>query len=157
MNTNDAQVVAKIADHLRALAEQAAATIGEPQDTRSNQPSALEVFTNLELAKALLKLRRRRDRIFDGADLFGEPAWDMLLELYVSECEGGQISVSKLCIASGSAPTTALRHLSGLQATDMVAIRDDPFDKRRRFVSLTPSASEHIRRTLAGSIVTLAR
>src|SRR3546814_1454123 len=43
------------------------------------------------------------------SELFGEPAWDMLLDLYAAALEGRRLSVSSSCLAAGVPPTTALR------------------------------------------------
>jgi hypothetical protein len=60
------------------LHEHSAAQSGNPDQS----PLAVK-------AEALLRARRARDRIFgDYIDGFGEPAWDMLLLLYVQEAHG---------------------------------------------------------------------
>jgi hypothetical protein len=41
-------------------------------------------------------------------DLFADPGWDILLDLYAARQEGKQVSVSSLCIAAAVPPTTAL-------------------------------------------------
>src|SRR3546814_16438627 len=51
-------------------------------------------------AKLLLRRRRQRDEAFPK-DLFADPAWDMLLDLYAAQqLERPPIAVSSLCIAS---------------------------------------------------------
>src|SRR3546814_12784439 len=67
----------------------------------------------------LLRARRLRDD-FLPADLFADPAWDMLLDLLAARLEHGRVSVSSLCIASAVPPTTALRWIRRLTATDCV-------------------------------------
>src|SRR3546814_17468167 len=49
--------------------------------------------------RRLLKLRAKRRESL--GDLFGEPAWDILLALYAAELDGQEISVPSSCIASG--------------------------------------------------------
>src|SRR3546814_11460790 len=57
----------------------------------------------------LIRCRRLRDRYFDG-DLFADPAWDMLLDLYLAaERNTRPVSISSLCIASAVPAPTALR------------------------------------------------
>ncbi|MEZ5655102.1 MAG: hypothetical protein R3E04_04340 [Sphingobium sp.] len=71
------------------------------------------VLEPLTVAKLALRIRRRRDAIFSdelgASSIFGEAAWDMLLDLFVSRSENKRVSVSSLCIASGVPATTALR------------------------------------------------
>lgn len=52
--------------------------------------------------------RKRRNRLIPY-DFFAEPAWDMLLALYVHRHGGTSIDAQSLCDATVAAPTTALR------------------------------------------------
>jgi len=90
-------------------------------------------------ARRVLDGRRARSAFFyDG--LFGEPAWDILLDLFVAEQESKQISISSACIAAGGSSTTALRWLSRLEEMKLVERRGDTTDRRRVFVRITPRA-----------------
>ena len=42
----------------------------------------------------------------DNDELFGEPAWDILLDLYIANVENKPVSVSSACIGSAAPPTT---------------------------------------------------
>ena len=75
--------------------------------------------------RTIIRLRRRRDRLF-GSDLFGEPAWDMLLELYAAELAQRRECVSGLCCASGVPATTALRWITLLVNAGWVTRRAGP-------------------------------
>lgn len=86
--------------------------------------------------RAIIKSRRKRDALFPPG-LFGEPAWDMLLELYAAKLAYRQEFVSSLCIASAVPATTALRWIVVLENAGLVERRADRFDRRRTFVSLT--------------------
>ncbi|HEX8415879.1 MAG TPA: hypothetical protein VF637_18645 [Sphingomicrobium sp.] len=59
-----------------------------------------------DLAKGLYQARRRRDKAFSVSGLFEDPAWDMLLALYVDEARGYNTGVTSACIAGNVAPTT---------------------------------------------------
>jgi len=89
------------------------------------------------LADRIYKSRRKRNEMIPG-DIFGEPSWDILLDLFGSECRGRQISVTSACIASAVPSTTALRWISILVDAGFVARRCDPGDRRRAYVELTP-------------------
>lgn len=56
-----------------------------------------------QLAKRIYEARRLRERVMRD-QLFGEPAWDMLLELYRSGC-----SINALSHAANCPPTTGAR------------------------------------------------
>ena len=79
--------------------------------------------------------RRRRIPIF-GTGMFGEPAWDILLVLYI-EKDGHRHSIGGLAKAAGTAPSTALRWIEALEARDLIERAEHPTDKRASFVQLT--------------------
>jgi DNA-binding MarR family transcriptional regulator len=85
-----------------------------------------------ERARRLYEQRRRRNAIFgNSSDAFGEPSWDLLLDLFHSEGSGRQISLSSGCIASDSPTTTAMRHVRGLETRGLIRRERDPSDARR--------------------------
>lgn len=95
-----------------------------------------EKARNQELARCFVRSRRQRDRFFDKG-LFADPAWDMLLDLYMSEITQQRVSVSSLCIASNVPNTTALRWIQTLECKGLLERTKDPLDARRYFVSLS--------------------
>jgi DNA-binding MarR family transcriptional regulator len=72
--------------------------------------------------------------------LFADPAWDMLLDLFVAKGEGRSISVSSLCIAAGVPASTAHRWIQALVRAGTVRRRADPLDRRRVYVEITEHA-----------------
>jgi DNA-binding MarR family transcriptional regulator len=86
-------------------------------------------------ARRLLEDRRKRVAIF-GSQMFAEPAWDMLLLLYLSG-RGRRQTQSSLCELSGASRSTAMRWIEFLSGRDLVRREDHPTDKRHNFVSLT--------------------
>lgn len=92
----------------------------------------------IDAARKILAARRRRHRSIP-ADLLGEPAWDILLDLLVSGAEGHDVSLKHACIASGVPTTTAKRCLDDLTARGMLHQRPDTYDRRRKLIVLTPS------------------
>ncbi|HSI17684.1 MAG TPA: winged helix DNA-binding protein [Sphingomonas sp.] len=59
------------------------------------------------------------------------------------------VSVSSACVGACVAHTTALRCLKAMERKGVVSFRHDPFDKRRRFVSLTVETHRRIASWLA--------
>ena len=90
----------------------------------------------LILAREVYVGRRRRAR-YMSADLFGEPTWDILLDLYVAAREGRRVPTTSACIGAHVPPTTALRWLRILETRGLVGREDDGRDGRRTFVKLT--------------------
>lgn len=76
----------------------------------------------ISAAKDSLISRRSRNSFFDKS-IFGEPGWDMLLSLYISEETKGRNSVARLTDVAGAPPTIASRwidHLGRLGLTRQV-------------------------------------
>lgn len=108
----------------------------EPDDgiDGANQPTHGEI-------RSLLRARRMREQYLP-ADLFADPAWDMILDLMAARLSGQRVSVSSLCIAAAVPPTTALRWIRQLTERGVFARIDDPADGRRVFIELTDSAAD---------------
>lgn len=113
-------------------------------DSQATVPSLM-----LARARRAFAARRRRQQVFgERADIFGEPAWDMLLDLYIALHEGKHVTVSNACASSGTATTTGLRWVATLAERGLVERIADPKDGRRFFVQLTAEASALIERSL---------
>lgn len=95
--------------------------------------------------RALLKLRRSRDKFFDG-ELFADPAWDILLELYAARLGQRRVSVGSLCLGAAVPATTALRWISLLERKALLERNADPMDGRRFYLSLSSSGLEAMAR-----------
>lgn len=89
-----------------------------------------------ELVAEILRFRKYRNKAF-GDDLFGEPAWDILLELYTAARTGRRLSVSGACYVSGVPQSTALRWITRLERDGHIVRINDPFDGRRSWLALS--------------------
>src|SRR5690606_28033294 len=96
----------------------------------------LPELTTGDATELLLMARKKRDAIF-GTELFEDPAWNMILDLYSSTLHGRKVTVTDLCVASGSPPTTALRRLSTLSNLGLIERVPDRADRRRILVTPT--------------------
>lgn len=94
----------------------------------------------VEMARSAYATRRKRTGIFGTIEIFGEPAWDILLDLYIAHGESKAVSVSSACIGSASPPTTGLRWLGVLTDHNFITREHDPDDQRRILVRLTDRA-----------------
>ncbi|MEE4200669.1 MarR family transcriptional regulator [Erythrobacter sp.] len=92
---------------------------------------------HVQLARNAYARRRKRSEIFGEAEIFGEPAWDILLDLYIAQADGTPVSVSSACIGSAAPPTTGLRWLGVLADHGLILREHDPRDQRRVLVRLT--------------------
>ncbi len=93
----------RIATTLSSIETRVAALHGEALPHGHTAP------TPLQRAKEYYRKRRLRERMFGNPDLFADPAWDILIDLFIASEEGRKISVSSACIASAVPTTTALR------------------------------------------------
>ena len=118
---------------------------GLPNVARA-QPRGEHVAT----AHRLYRERRTRLQSFSQSfAIFGEPGWDILLEIYLADTVGRAMCVGTACLAADVAQTTGLRWLAKLERIGLVTREDDPKDGRRGLVMLTPSGRTEMERYLA--------
>lgn len=110
------------------------------KSAKSTQNSAEPLAPSQDEIRRILRARRARSNFF-GPELFADPAWDILLELYAAERGQQKISVSSLCVGSNVPATTALRWIQTLEKRHLLRRISDPMDGRRFFVSLTEKGS----------------
>jgi DNA-binding MarR family transcriptional regulator len=97
------------------------------------EPSSTEL---VELAGRIYDARRTRAKVLDG-ELFGEPAWDMLLALYCLPRRGLIMSVSGLNYSAEVPQTTGLRWQKLLRDEGLIERGPQEVDARRQIVRLT--------------------
>lgn len=97
-----------------------------------------------EALRAMIRARRQRANYLP-ADLFADPAWDMLLDLLQAELVQHRVPVSSLCIAAAVPATTALRWIKAMTERGLLVRRDDPHDGRRVFIEMAPATSASLR------------
>jgi len=88
------------------------------------------------LVRQMIANRQARARFFD-AELFSDPAWDMLLDLTAAHAEHSRVSVTSLCIAAAVPATTALRWVKQMVDSGIFERIADSSDKRRAFIALS--------------------
>lgn len=101
----------------------------------------------VRIAQAIRQLRRLR------ADVFGvaieEPAWDMLLQVYIRDTNGASTTAAQLMEASLVPPSAAQRWLHYLEREGLVRGKAHPIDEATEFVELTDDARQGLERYLA--------
>lgn len=102
------------------------------------------VETNAQEIRAAIRSRRLRAQFFPS-DLFADPAWDMLLDLFAARLEQRLVSVSSLCIAAAVPPTTALRWIGTMHDNGLFERKADPSDRRRAYIALSSKGVEGMR------------
>jgi DNA-binding MarR family transcriptional regulator len=86
-------------------------------------------------ARQIVLARRKRIKLF-GRSMFREPAWEMLLALYLA-ATGPRLTIGRLTAAAGAPMTTALRWIEYLEGQKLVTRESHPTDRRAVFVELS--------------------
>ena len=80
-----------------------------------------ELPSELDRAKALIDRRRRRMAVFGSfADLFYDPVWDILLQLFVAHEEGTGLTISALCSDPRLPPMVRRRWIMAMEQRELV-------------------------------------
>lgn len=129
-------------DRLCSTGEALADPVEQLYQTLSAERGALPVAPPLSAAE-LLRVARRlwiarriRDRIF-GKDMFPNPAWNILLDLFIAAEEGRNVTIKSACGAAGVPQSTALRHMAHLIEVRLTARVQHPSDARSAYLKLT--------------------
>ncbi|WP_347567177.1 MarR family transcriptional regulator [Sphingobium sp. BYY-5] len=126
------------------------AILNDEVDRLRHHSASIPVFSPLtddrliSVAKQYLEIRRQRCE--EVPDLFQDPAWDILIDLFLSNLNGKRVSVSSACIASCAPPTTALRYIGHLQERGFIDSSCDKQDGRLRILNLTPMGQDLVAR-----------
>lgn len=97
----------------------------------------------IQNAKWLLAIAMRREKT-RLSNLFADPGWFILLDLFVQESLGKQTSINSACVASMSPPSTGLRWITLLVDRGFIRRKNDPTDNRRVFLTLTKETSKEL-------------
>lgn len=145
LRPNRAAIARDPADRLRRLAEEILlisadldGTGGRGADPAGEDGAAPRTPARRDdIVRSLYAVRRQREQIFGNGDIFGEPAWDILLDLYIAEQDRKALPVTSACIGAAVPTTTGLRWLNILEKQGLVERSSDPGDARRTFVQLS--------------------
>jgi len=80
--------------------------------------------------------RIQRNRLFNE-ELFGEPAWDILLCLYALPPRGEMLTVMSLSLAANVPSTTGIRWQRTLEEKGLIERRPHGLDKRLQLIGLS--------------------
>ena len=113
---------------------------GKPEPQATPPPGRVDLSQADEdrlktCARRLYEERQRRSLHF-GSQMFGEPAWEILLILYLED-GGERQSQARLVELSGASRSTGQRWVDHLVRKDLARREEHPTDKRRNFISLS--------------------
>lgn len=126
----------------------------EPATVEHSPGSVISVDLLRERAREILANRKRRHDVF-GKAMFGEPAWEMLLLLYVFESDQRQ-SVSRLARLAGASKSTGLRWLDYLESQRWIRRQVHPNDRRTAFVELSDKGRDAVELYLTDTFAKLS-
>lgn len=114
---------------------------------RSPPPPRSAPDTSVALANAETLVHRRllRQQLIGASELFGDPAWEMLVDLFIHECKGKDLSISSLCVTPTIPMSSALRLAQKLCDAGILRRVADPFDGRRSIIKLEPEVFHRLR------------
>ena len=101
----------------------------------------------MKAARSIVEMQALRRRFFPAA-MFGEPAWDILLALYLAPARADR-TVDRLAERSGAPLSTAVRWLHYLEAEGLVMLDANVHDPAQRPVHLTDKAHHSLRAFLS--------
>lgn len=128
----DSEEIHDVARKLLRLSEQ----LKELPAPQGAKPESVTPAKLVKYAENLYNLRRQREKFFDES-LFGEPAWDLLLDLFIQGERGKQVSISSACVGAAVPTTTALRWVTTLMTKGLLCRVTDDTDARRSILKLT--------------------
>jgi len=111
-----------------------AASAGSEKDHQTGAAAQRDVLRGY--ADQIRHSRDLRHKSFDR-NLFGEPAWDILLTLYVIDSDQRRLSTRDLSKHANLALTTALRWLDYLAEQELITRKTNPFDRRVVYIELS--------------------
>lgn len=127
-------------DDVRRDIVKLAATAGltlAPAEPVEGELNAKSEDVRVETAARLLRAGQLRKEVF-GSKLINDPAWQILLNLYVSARAGRSVTVTSASEASGAPLSTGLRTVTSLLDSGQIVREVDSSDRRRSLLMLAP-------------------
>jgi len=143
--TEPVQMIRDLTARLAAVAEEFSgrAEAMATWQVETVQPAAVRQAARVAQVETLIEARRLRRRVLP-AELFHEPAWDMLLSLYLSWHKGETLFVKTLVAKTAAPSTTSQRWIEHIARLGLVTRVVDPTDRRRIEVMLSQAGLEAI-------------
>ncbi len=110
---------------------------------RSESPQRIDPV--LDNARSTVRRRLLRRQLLGAQELFGEPAWDMLLDLFIHQSAGEPVPMSSLGISTDMPHSSAMKLIQRLCDAGLLVREPDECDGRRTFVRIVPEIEHRLR------------
>ena len=117
-------------------------------------PPAIELTDDklASITMPIYRARRRRSKFFDSS-LFSEPAWDMLLDLFIANVHGRKVSPTSLCRAAEVSEATGLRWIGVLESQGLIRRRSVSDDGNLRLIEISDSGFDAMRKYVIDGVM----
>jgi hypothetical protein len=138
------------ADRLLALSEkvgrvaESLAELALERDSVGRPGPGADAELSADTVGWLIRARRERAN-YVPAGLFGEPAWDLMLNLLHANLEQRHVAISSACLATGLPEELGRRWLDAMVENGMATVRKNPGGGDDQ-VELTADVSQSLRR-----------
>jgi DNA-binding MarR family transcriptional regulator len=139
-----AGLIKDLGSRLSAMSEEFNATAERLLDASAEDDDGV-ISTPMLLARAREILAHRKlRRQFLPAELFHEPAWDMLIALFVAHDDPRPTNVKTLVGMADAPVTTSQRWIEHLHKLKLIDRVSDPADRRRIEISLSSTGYDAV-------------
>jgi hypothetical protein len=103
------------------------------------------------IASSIYQSRRMRSDYFNGSLLI-DPAWDMLLDLFILKIRGRRVSAAGLCLATNIPESTARRWIDVLVKEGLLCREPSNKEEAAAIIEISPQGFEQMRRFIVDSV-----
>lgn len=100
------------------------------------------------IAKGWLKANAVVEDSFSDMSIFANPAWNIMLDLFIACHLNRQVCITSACIASRGPQSTAMRYIAALIDAGFLTRTSDAEDRRKSYVSLTRQGYDRVVRAI---------
>ena len=112
----------------------------------SRAPSRKGETAALVNARRHLHDCKARESVFGRPEFFGDPAWNMLIELFIANEERRDLTAAQLCGRAGAALQTAHRWLAIMEREGLVMAVRATSDEADRQIFISPASIQNMHR-----------
>lgn len=144
----DVRKLAEQLDTAQTILDEIRVTSGCVTFGPAREPASRRIETALETAQRALHERKTRTEFVGVAEMFGELAWDMLLDLFIRQTKDEQINGKSVFINAEAPTATAKRWLKVLEQNGLIDLQTDPATSDGGRIHLTSTGYEGMLRYL---------